>query len=445
MIKVSKLYLKIYIYFLAVVLFLVVMIPNILFKLNKIPPHLKHTIAPIVSTINFVLTNYNKDTVSEELYKIARKTDCIIGLYDKDGKLLLKTGNIPEILDKNTILEANRDNISVFFVNDRPFLVVPMNNSHFHYVSIATEERHMLDMFTILILLGISISLSILVYPLTRYLTKPLEEITRKAIKISEGDFSVIDTDFRQKSGDEIAQLTEAFYHMAYELSLMIESKKELISDISHELGSPLSRMQVSLDIIEDDLQNNQLPDKNVVEKLSRNIKEMSRLLKELLDLSRIDTGYILNKEKLNMEELISVIIQKFQLLLEKKNLIVEIVNNDHISEIYADKSRLSRVFENLLLNAIEYSPSGGLIAITIKKEEEDHFSVTIKDEGPGIKKENREKIFTAFFREDASRTRETGGTGLGLAIVKKIIILHGGKIWIANPGEKGAQITFKI
>jgi signal transduction histidine kinase len=232
---------------------------------------------------------------------------------------------------------------------------------------------------------------------------------------------------------------------MAYELSLMIESKKELISDISHELGSPLSRMQVSLDIIEDDLQNNQLPDKNVVEKLSRNIKEMSRLLKELLDLSRIDTGYILNKEKLNMEELISVIIQKFQLLLEKKNLIVEIVNNDHISEIYADKSRLSRVFENLLLNAIEYSPSGGLIAITIKKEEEDHFSVTIKDEGPGIKKENREKIFTAFFREDASRTRETGGTGLGLAIVKKIIILHGGKIWIANPGEKGAQITFKI
>jgi len=445
MIKVSKLYLKIYIYFLAVVLFLVVMIPNILFKLNKIPPHLKHTIAPIVSTINFVLTNYNKDTVSEELYKIARKTDCIIGLYDKDGKLLLKIGNIPEILDKNTILEANRDNISVFFVNDRPFLVVPMNNSHFHYVSIATEERHMLDMFTILILLGISISLSILVYPLTRYLTKPLEEITQKAIKISEGDFSVIDTDFRQKSGDEIAQLTEAFYHMAYELSLMIESKKELISDISHELGSPLSRMQVSLDIIEDDLQNNQLPDKNVVEKLSRNIKEMSRLLKELLDLSRIDTGYILNKEKLNMEELISVIIQKFQLLLEKKNLIVEIVNNDHISEIYADKSRLSRVFENLLLNAIEYSPSGGLIAITIKKEEEDHFSVTIKDEGPGIKKENREKIFTAFFREDASRTRETGGTGLGLAIVKKIIILHGGKIWIANPGEKGAQITFKI
>jgi len=303
----------------------------------------------------------------------------------------------------------------------------------------------MLDMFTILILLGISISLSMLVYPLTRYLTKPLEEITKKAIKISEGDFSAIDTDFRQKSGDEIARLTEAFYHMAYELSLMIESKKELISDISHELGSPLSRMQVSLDIIEDDLKNNQLPDKDVVEKLSRNIKEMSRLLKELLDLSRIDTGYVLKKEKFDIEELISVIIQKFQLLLEKKKLRVEIVNNDHIPEIYADKSRLSRVFENLLLNAIEYSNSGGLIAITIKKEEEEHFSVTIKDDGPGIKKENREKIFTAFFREDASRTRETGGTGLGLAIVKKIIMLHGGKIWLANPDEKGAQITFRI
>ncbi len=445
MIKVSKLYLKIYIYFLAVVLFLVVMIPNILFKLNKIPPHLKHTIAPIVSTTNFVLKHYNKETVSEELYKIAEKTDTIIGLYDKDGNILLKTGNIPVKLDKITILEANRDNISVFFVNDIPFLVVPMNNSHFPYASIATEERHMLDMFTILILLGISLALSILVYPLTRYLTKPLEEITKKAIKISEGDFSVIDTDFRQKSGDEIAQLTEAFYHMAYELSLMIESKKELISDISHELGSPLSRMQVSLDIIEDDISNNQLPDKDVVEKLSRNIKEMSRLLKELLDLSRIDAGYALNKEKLNIEELVSVIIQKFQLLLEKKNLMVEIFNTDHISEIYADKSRLPRVLENLLLNAIEYSPSGGLIAITIKKEEENHFSVTIKDDGPGIKKENREKIFTAFFREDASRTRETGGTGLGLAIVKKIIMLHGGKIWLANPGEKGAQITFRI
>jgi len=445
MIKVSKLYIKIYIYFLAVVLFLVVMIPNILFKLNKIPPHLKHTTAPIVSTINFVLTSCNRETFNEDLHKIARKTNSIIGLYDKDGKLLLKTGEIPAKLDKNTILEVARDSISVFFVNDRPFLVFPVNNSHFPYASIATEERHMLDMFTILILLGISISLSILVYPLTRYLTKPLEEITKKAIKISEGDFSAIDTDFRQKSGDEIARLTEAFYHMAYELSLMIESKKELISDISHELGSPLSRMQVSLDIIEDDINNSQLPDKDVVEKLSRNIKEMSRLLRELLDLSRIDTGYVLKKEKFYIEELISVIIQKFQLLLEKKNLRVEIVNNDHIPEIYADKSRLSRVFENLLLNAIEYSNSGGLIAITIKKEEEEHFSVTIKDDGPGIKKENREKIFTAFFREDASRTRETGGTGLGLAIVKKIIKLHDGKIWLVNPGEKGAQITFRI
>jgi signal transduction histidine kinase len=445
MIKLSKLYIKIYIYFLAVVLFLVISIPNILFRINKLPPHYKENTAKIVAVINFVSTYYNKENFNEGLRKISKETGSIIGLYDKEGNLLVNTGEIPVKLDENIIPEVNKNAISVFFIHDRPFLVFCLNKSPFFYISISTGEPHMLNRATILILLGIIISLSILVYPLTRYLTKPLEEITKKALKISKGDFTVIETDFHQGSGDEITQLTEAFYHMAYELSLMIESKKELISDISHELGSPLSRMQVSLDIIEDDLMNNELPDKDVVGKLSRNIKEMSRLLKELLDLSRIDTGYVLNKEKLNIQELIFAIIQKFQLLLEKKNIKIEIYNNDHISEISADKSRLSRLFENLLLNAIEYSPPGGIIAITLKKEHEEHFSVTIKDDGPGIKKENREKIFTPFFREDVSRTRETGGTGLGLAIAKKIVILHDGDIWLENPGQKGARITFKI
>ena len=152
------------------------------------------------------------------------------------------------------------------------------------------------------------------------------------------------------------------------------------------------------------------------MKKLSKNISEMSKLTKELLEYSRMNKAYILNIEVANLEEIIDEIIQKFQVITEQNKISVNLTKEGDIKKVFIDKVKIARVIQNLLLNSLDYSPPEGIIEIIVKGED-GHFSVTVKDEGPGISEKNQEKIFEPFFREDPSRTRKTGGTGLGLAI----------------------------
>jgi two-component system sensor histidine kinase CpxA len=418
--------------------------------MNK-PPHIELT-KKVLYVIEYIRNHVPSDkNLSVELQKLSKKINCGISLYDKKGKVIITTEKYKKDLDENLIKEiiSNQDYIIDEIDNGPgigPFMLFPESNknSYYSYIGIFPRHRPISQTRFVLILLFCSILLSGLVYPLVRSLTKPLEEITEKALNFSMGDFTGMEKNINPKGNDEIATLTRAFYHMANELSAIIEGKKELISDISHELGSPLSRMRLAVQLIEDKVQENQIPSIKNVEKLTKNIEEMSKLVKELLDFSRMDKGYNLKIEAVNLEELIATVIQKFQILIEKNNITVKIQNKNNISQVFIDRSRISRVLENLIANSIDYSPANGKIDIILIKEDR-HFSVSIKDEGPGISEENKEKIFEPFFREDTSRARETGGTGLGLAIVKKIITLHRGKILVENPGQKGALITFTI
>lgn len=451
LIKLSKLYLQIYIYFLAVVIIINVLIPLLLFRPMNKPPHMEIT-QKIIFIIEYIRNYGTYDSnLPAQLQSLSVKTNCDISLYDKKGKVIITTKRDKKDLDENMIkkISSNQDYIIEEFEGgpgSGPVMLFSENHndSYYSYIGIFPRHRPISQTRFLLILLFCSVLLSVMVYPLVRYLTKPLEEITEKALNFSMGDFTGIEKNINPKGNDEIATLTRAFYHMANELSAIIEGKKELISDISHELGSPLSRMRLAVQIIEDKVKENQIPSIKSVEKLTKNIEEMAKLVKELLDFSRMDKGYNLKIEAVNLEELTISVIQKFQIFIEKKHITVNIQNKNNISQVFIDRSRISRVIENLLVNAIDYSPVDGKIDIILVKDNS-HFSVSIKDEGPGISEENKEKIFEPFFREDTSRTRETGGTGLGLAIVKKIITLHGGNIAVENPGQKGALITFTI
>lgn len=450
LIKLSKLYLQIYIYFLAVVVIINVLIPMMLFRPMNKPPHVEMT-RHVIYIIEYI-RNYNtsENNLPSLLRSLSEKTNCDISLYDKNGKIIITTEKYKKDLDENIIKKLNNNQDYTIDEFDEgpgkgPFILFSEHKDlYYSYIGIFHRHRPISQTRFLFILLFCSILLSILVYPLVRYLTKPLEEITEKALKFSMGDFTGIENNITPKGNDEIATLTGAFYHMANELAAIIEGKKELISDISHELGSPLSRMRLAVQLIEDKVNENQIPSIKNVEKLTKNIEEMSKLVKELLDFSRMDKGYNLKIEAVNLEELITGVIQKFQLFIEKKDIKINIENKNNMSHVFIDRNRISRVIENLLNNAIDYSPVSGKIDIILVKNN-GHFSVSIKDEGPGISEDNKEKIFEPFFREDSSRTRETGGTGLGLAIVEKIITLHGGKIMVENPGHKGALITFTI
>jgi signal transduction histidine kinase len=389
---------------------------------------------------------FEKD-LKKAINRIAGETKSDITVYDIHGKVIIssseKTENLTEKLIKK--VEKNGSYREISRIKNRIFFLTTVNKPPGRYMSISadTDDGRRNKFFLWLIFL--CILLSLLIYPLSMNITRPLERITEKAIKFSHGDFSVFAGNNKKQNGDEIARLDNAFNHMARELIAMIEAKKELLSDISHELGSPLARMKVALEMIQDKIEKSKVPSMEHIKSLSDDIDEMSELVKELLEFSKMDLkNYMLNIKPLNIEELVSISIKNFENLGAKKNITMELKKEGEIHDIPSDGEKICRVLANLLSNAIKYSQPGGKITIIVRGEKE-FSSVSVIDDGPGIGKENGEKIFEPFFREDPSRTRGTGGTGLGLAIAKKIIDLHGGKIWVENPGEHGAIITFQI
>ena len=442
--KISRLYIKLYCYFLAVLLIILMIIPVIFFfSVEKPYRSLFEKRMMLFSSI--VADSLFEKDLKRAINHMAEETKSEITVFDPHGKVIVssseKTENLTEKLMKKVEEHGSYREIS----RNRIFFLTTVKKPPGRYMSISAEADDGRRNKFFLWLIFLSILLSLLIYPLSMNITRPLERITEKAIKFSHGDFSVFAGGKKKQNGDEIARLDNAFNHMAGELIAMMEAKKELLSDISHELGSPLARMKVALEIIQDKIEKNKVPSMEHIKSISDDIDEMSELVKELLEFSKMDLkNHILNIKPVNIEELVSISIKNFENLAAKKNITIEMKKEGEIHDISSDGEKICRVLANLLSNAIKYSPSGGKITIIVRGEK-GQSSVSVIDDGPGIGKENGEKIFEPFFREDPTRTRGTGGTGLGLAIAKKIIDLHGGKIWVENPGEHGAIITFQI
>jgi signal transduction histidine kinase len=447
-----RLYLKLYLYFVAVISILFIILPVIIFSgippfQNKLP-HLE-SVEHILTVTDLVKdSSLNTPGFKASLEGLARHHGLDIVIYDINGIPLVWTG--PHgALEKKTLEELHRTHKFIYddAGHGTTHYVMPCENKdpRYAYISIV-ENRHHFRMALIRLLIACPIAF-ILIYPLALHLTKPLDRINKKVMQFSSGDFSLISGE-DEKNGaggdDEIARLDRAFNHMARELVRMIESKKELISDMSHELGSPLSRMQVAVDIMERQVEGGEAISPRTLKVISKNIDEMSKIVRELLYLTTTNKAYVLKREYADLEAIVTAIIQDYQILISSHCIDLTIGKEGDVSKVHIDRTMIARAIQNLLSNAIDYSPEHGRIEILLNGDAE-HFSLTIKDMGPGIAAENKDKIFEPLFREDPSRTRKTGGTGLGLAIAKRSITLHGGTIWVENPGEQGAAITFRI
>ncbi len=446
MIKIKGLYLKLYLSIIAIVI-LLNLIFHIMLMTSGSPPHI-FEVEKVVTILDLVRSHpFNRD-FDNELKKLGNKYRSDITVYDNEGKIICGTDRDTVNVSPEIIKVVNEKGMysrdAVIIGKTRYFFKIDKGSSVSGFISISNDVNYFTSPEFIIRMIVSVLLVLLITYPITLFIRKPLEKITAKAVRLSMRDFSALEDEGTIKGEDEITELNRAFNRMAEELLEMIEEKKEFISDISHELGSPLSRMKIAVETIENKVKAGKSPSINTVEKLSKNVSEMSELVKELLDFSRIDRVYTLNPGQVDPEAIINKLINKFQILMNKKNIKVNLIWKTEKGLIHADSAKLERIIQNLLGNSLRYSSVDSEIDITLRKDKE-KFIFSIKDEGPGIAKENGEKIFEPFYREDLSRTRNTGGAGLGLAIVRKLIDLHGGKIWVENPGEKGASITFII
>lgn len=264
-------------------------------------------------------------------------------------------------------------------------------------------------------------------------------------------DFSAEDRPYILRASFSITQRETGFVnglivvlHDNTEQEKIDMERREFVSNVSHELRTPLTTMRSYLEALADGAWKNEEIAPSFLHVTQTETERMIRLVEDLLKLSRMDSQeYELNKEWVEFNQFFNFIIDRFELsksqdvkfrrLLPPIDLFVEI-----------DTDKMTQVIDNIISNALKYSPDGGDVYFEISVLET-YFKVMISDEGMGIPQNNVNRIFDRFYRADRARSRAMGGTGLGLAISREMIIAHGGEIWAESEEGKGTTIFFTL
>ncbi len=294
---------------------------------------------------------------------------------------------------------------------------------------------HGLPVIIIIIILG---GLTVI---LSRYLTRPIRELTRATEKMAKGHFG---TQVEIRSHDEVGQLAKTFNNMSRRLEEHRRSRRELFADISHEIRSPLARILTDAEILID----RQMEPKERTQHLKAicdEVKNLDQLIGDLSTLSRYEKNMVeVSFRRSSLKDLILQAISLFVLQIEEKGIILKQDIAENIPPVMIDPKRIGQVISNLLMNALRYTPRGSTIEVGLKQKDS-MAEIWVRDSGPGIPEEKLPFIFERFYRVDKSRSRSTGGSGLGLAIAKRFVEVHGGEIHAESRLGEGTCIAFTL
>src|SRR5699024_7968121 len=260
---------------------------------------------------------------------------------------------------------------------------------------------------------------------------------------ILKGEFSII----RRETGfvtGVVCVLTDVTEQEKTE-----QEQRDFVSNVSHELRTPLTSIKSYSEALSDGAWRDEKIAPQFLDVIQSESNRMIRMIANLLDLSKMDGGQItLQTDYVDLKRIINHILDRLVFTLESDsnagnyNFVREFTTRDIYVDI--DQDRMTQVIDNILNNAVKYSPDGGTITVNI---EDNHRSVIVRitDEGLGISKQDAEKLFDRFYRVDKARSREQGGSGLGLAISKEVIELHGGSIWVDSVEGEGSTFNFEL
>ena len=264
-------------------------------------------------------------------------------------------------------------------------------------------------------------------YYLTQRLFAPLHAIRRAVNRFGDGDLEQRVKITRQ---DELGEVAGSFNHMADRIQQMLESKRQLLLAISHELRSPLTRAKLATALLDDEKQRAEIDDE---------LSEMETLVNELLETERINAGH----QALNLEQL--VITDLVRLVVDAIDQPIDIDLPPHAVTIRGDATRLKLVVKNLLENALKYTPEGRHEPALTVQEDICRVVITVRDHGDGIAAEHVEHLGEPFYRVDPARQRATGGYGLGLYLSRMIIEAHGGNLRINSKLGDGTSVSIEL
>ncbi len=299
------------------------------------------------------------------------------------------------------------------------------------------EAVEVIKSYLVYIFLAALVFVLILSYIYSRIVTQPLIEINTAALKMSQ-------MDFQAKCGihsrDELGDLSQSLNTMSSRLGSTLAELKEFVSNASHELKTPIAAMGGYLEALKDDIRKDKR--ERYLERLQFEVGRMNSLVRDMLELSRMETGpEVLRKERFDLGSLLGEILEESEGPVKEKHLSTTVKAGPEPVFVFADRIKLGQVMGNYVTNAIRHTPYGGEIRIEIRTTT-DETAFSIENQGEPIPKEKLGRIWERFYRIESSRARNSGGTGLGLAISAKILQLHNA-FYGARNTEKGVLFYF--
>ena len=402
-----------------------------------------------------------------------------IYITDPDGKIMafsapegavkrksISMGPVKEFLNNDFNLPVLGDDPRSNKIN-KVFSVAPIQNGHhldgYLYIVLAgetyssifnlLESSYLLRSWLVAIFVSILIA-SIIGFILFRYITRRVYLLSDAMEQFKKTDFThpvLLPERFDGRKGDEIDQLGSTFLQMSERIIKQVKllqhndnSRRELIANVSHDLRTPLASLQGYLETLL--LKNDTLSSDETLEYIQtayENSQRLQKLISELFELASLENNdATLHFESFSMSELAQDVSQKFKLKAKNKGIKLETKIPEIPAFVSADIGLIQRVLENLLDNAIKYTPEGGEVEIALNIGNST-IETVIKDSGQGISEYEAQHIFERFYRIEKHRDQD--GSGLGLAIVKRIIQLHNSSIDVSPAENKGAIFSFDL
>lgn len=281
------------------------------------------------------------------------------------------------------------------------------------------------------------------IFILSWRLTRPIREIIKGIDLIKVGNQEV---SFPIHRKDEFGAISRALQEMSDSLTSLERSRKQLLSDVTHELKTPLMIIQGELELAQDTGTALSFEKQS---SLLDEVLRLSRMVNEILDLSKLEAGGTqLYPKTENIVMILNQLVEKTQFLAEDKQIRLTTHISEEVIEVSVEKQRILQALYNLLINALHYTNQGGYVKLHVDRvyrqdRQNEYVRILIEDNGTGIPQEDLALIFNRFYRSDHSRARPSGGTGLGLAIAQQNIFVHHG--WIEVYSEVGKGTTFSV
>lgn len=278
-------------------------------------------------------------------------------------------------------------------------------------------------------------------YLFSRSVVAPVLEMSHATQRIADGHYN----ERAQVMGDdELAQLAVRFNQMAEKLDQVESMRRQLIGDVSHELRTPLTAIKGSMEGLMDGI----LPaDDETYQQIHAEAHRLNRLVDDLQELSRVEAhAYQLDFHPLDVSSLVQTVTQRLAPQAQSKRISLDLDLTPDLQPILVDEDRAIQILTNLTGNALQYTPEGGRVSISAKRNK-DEIQFSIRDTGIGIPPEHLPHLFDRFYRVDKSRSRQSGGgSGIGLTIARALVEEHGGRIWVKSEGEgKGSTFNYTL